>query len=195
MRGRTSASILPVEPAESSRGGAAGRTAPVREHDDYLEATPVTDRVFAGGLDAGTEGSRLLADGAVPLRSTGDPVRVLVVDDSAVFRRGLVRAVQVHAGLELVGEAASGAAALGAIARLHPDVVLLDLRMPDLDGLAVLDLLRDAEPPPSCRVVIVSASLDEGTERAARAAGAVACIGKHRSRADICAAALRVARQ
>jgi DNA-binding NarL/FixJ family response regulator len=155
----------------------------------------VTDRVFAGGLDAGTEGSRLLADGAVPLRSTGDPVSVLVVDDSAVFRRGLVRAVQVHAGLELVGEAASGAAALGAIARLQPDVVLLDLRMPDLDGLAVLDLLRDAEPPPSCRVVIVSASLDEGTERAARAAGAVACIGKHRSRADICAAALRVARQ
>jgi DNA-binding NarL/FixJ family response regulator len=107
----------------------------------------------------------------------------------------MARAVQAHAGLELVGEAGSGAAGLEAIARLEPDVVLLDLRMPGLDGLAVLDRLRETHPRRSCRVLIVSASLDEEIERAAAAAGAAGCIGKELPRADICAAALRVARR
>jgi CheY-like chemotaxis protein len=44
-------------------------------------------------------------------------------------------------------------------------VVLLDLRMPDIDGLAVLDRLRDLDPPPRCRVLIVSASLDDHVEQ------------------------------
>jgi DNA-binding NarL/FixJ family response regulator len=122
-------------------------------------------------------------------------VSVLVVDDSTIFRRGMARAVQGHAGLELVGEADGGKAALGAIARLQPDVVLLDLRMPDLDGLGVLAHLRAVEPRPSCRVLIVSATLDEELERAAGEAGAAGCIGKDASRAAICAEALRLARQ
>jgi DNA-binding NarL/FixJ family response regulator len=122
-------------------------------------------------------------------------VSVLVVDDSPVFRRGMARAVQVHAGLELLGEAEGGEAALEAIERLRPDVVLLDLRMPDLDGFAVLARLRDAHPPPACRILIVSASLDEETERAARAAGAAGCVSKDSPRADICAAALRLTRE
>jgi DNA-binding NarL/FixJ family response regulator len=120
---------------------------------------------------------------------------VLVVDDNRIFRRGMARAVQRHEGLELAGEADSGEAALGAIARLRPDVVLLDLRMPDLDGLGVLARLRAAEPRPACRVLLVSASLDEDVERAAGAAGAAGCIGKDSPRADICAEALRLARQ
>jgi DNA-binding NarL/FixJ family response regulator len=121
-------------------------------------------------------------------------VGVLVVDDSRVFRRGMARAVRVHAGLELIGEADGGEVALAAIDRLRPDVVLLDLRMPDLDGLEVLDRIRDLDPPPACRVLIVSASLDEEIERAAGAAGAAGCVSKELARADICAAALRVAR-
>jgi DNA-binding NarL/FixJ family response regulator len=122
-------------------------------------------------------------------------VTVLVVDDNQVFRRGLVRAVQGHDGLRLAGEADSGESALGAIERLRPDVVLLDLRMPDLDGLGVLERLRAAEPRPECRVLIVSASLDDEVQRAADAAGAAGCIGKDSLRADICAEALRLARQ
>jgi two-component system, NarL family, nitrate/nitrite response regulator NarL len=121
-------------------------------------------------------------------------VSVLVVDDSPVFRRGMGRAVAIHAGLELVGEADSGEAALEAIERLSPDVVLLDLRMPGLDGFGVLERLRDADPAPACRVLIVSASLDEEVEQAARAAGAAGCVSKESPRADICAAALRLAR-
>jgi DNA-binding NarL/FixJ family response regulator len=123
------------------------------------------------------------------------PVTVLVVDDNQIFRRGLTRAVQGHDGLRLAGEADSGEAALGAIERLRPDVVLLDLRMPGLDGLSVLERLRAAEPRPACRVLIVSASLDDEVERAADAAGAAGCIGKDSPRADICAEALRLARQ
>jgi DNA-binding NarL/FixJ family response regulator len=122
-------------------------------------------------------------------------VTVLVVDDNEIFRRGLVRAVQNHAGLKLAGEADSGESALGAIERLRPDVVLLDLSMPELDGLGVLERLRAAEPRPTCRVLIVSASLDDEVERAADAAGAAGCIGKDSPRADICAEALRLARQ
>jgi len=134
-------------------------------------------------------------ESAAPVSGRTGSVGVLVVDDSPVFRRGMGRAVGVHAGLELVGEADGGEAALAAIDRLRPDVVLLDLRMPDIDGLEVLDRMRDLDPPPACRVLIVSASLDEEIERTARAAGAVGCVSKEHARADICAAALRMARE
>jgi DNA-binding NarL/FixJ family response regulator len=122
-------------------------------------------------------------------------VRVLVVDDNRLFRHGMTRAVEGHDQLELVGEADCGEAALGAIERLRPDVVLLDLRMPDLDGLGVLARLHAAQPRPRCRVLIVSASLDDELEREADAAGAAGCVGKDVPRADICAEALRLARE
>lgn len=157
----------------------------------------MTDRTYAGGRSERATGRRQLADSgtAAPPPGLDDAMSVLVVDDSPVFRRGMARAVQSHAGLELVGEADSGAAALDAIARLVPDIVLMDLRMPDLDGLAVLERLRETEPRSPCRVLIVSASLDEEIERVAARAGAAGCIGKELSRADICAAALRLARE
>jgi len=142
---------------------------------------------FARGGRREERGRRQLAEG-------GDQaVTVLVVDDNDVFRRGMVRAVERHAGLELAGEADSGATALHAIERVRPDVVLLDLEMPGLDGLAVLERLADADARP--RVLLVSASLDDDVERAASAAGAAGCIGKHTARADICAQALLLARQ
>jgi DNA-binding NarL/FixJ family response regulator len=122
-------------------------------------------------------------------------VSVLVVDDSPVVRRGMGRAVQMHAGLALAGEADGGEAALEAADRLRPDVVLLDLRMPGMDGLEVLERLRELDPPFAGRAIIVSASLDAEVERAALAAGAATVLSKDLARADICAAALRVARQ
>jgi DNA-binding NarL/FixJ family response regulator len=136
-----------------------------------------------------------MTESAAQTASRTGSVRVLVVDDSRVYRRGMGRAVGHHNGLELVGEAEGGEAALDAIERLRPDVVLLDLRMPDIDGLGVLDRLRDLDPPPRCKVLIVSASLDDHVEEAARAAGAAGCVSKDMARADICAAALRIARQ
>ena len=144
--------------------------------------------------DAGPDVGSTESSAAEDTAGSGS-VSVLVVDDSPVFRRGMGRAIEVHDGLELVGEADGGEAALEAIERLRPDVVLLDLRMPDVDGLTVLERMRELEPPPSTRVLIVSASLDDDTEHAARAAGADACVSKDSSRADICATALRLSRE
>ena len=125
----------------------------------------------------------------------GRPVGVLVVDDSLVFRTGMSRAVQACDGLELVGEADGGDAALVAIAELEPDLVILDLRMPDLDAIGVLDRLHAQDPPAACRVLVISAALEDGIEDKVLAAGADACLSKALTRADICDAALRLVRK
>jgi DNA-binding NarL/FixJ family response regulator len=135
-------------------------------------------RTHRGPAGRGTEGAR--------------PVGVLVVDDSLVFRTGMTRAVQACDGMELIGEADGGEAALRAIAELDPDLVILDLRMPDLDGIGVLRALDAQDPPPGCRVVLISATLDDALEAEAMAAGADACLSKAETRADICSVALRL---
>jgi DNA-binding NarL/FixJ family response regulator len=117
---------------------------------------------------------------------------VVVVDDSRVFRTGMTRAVQACEGLELLGEADDGASALAAIADLEPDLVILDLRMPGIDGFGVLDALRSQDPPATCRVLVISATLEDGVEEEVRAAGADGVMSKALSRSDICAEALRV---
>jgi DNA-binding NarL/FixJ family response regulator len=140
-----------------------------------------------------TAGSRRGSTG----RAGGDgrPVRVLVVDDSLLFRTGMARAVCACDGMELVGEADSGEAAVRAVVRLDPDLVILDLRMPDLDAVGVLRTLQARDPRPSCRVLVISAALDDGVEAEVLAAGADACLSKALTRADICAAALRLVAQ
>jgi DNA-binding NarL/FixJ family response regulator len=123
------------------------------------------------------------------------PVRVLVVDDSVVFRTGMTRAVQACRDMVLVGEADGGHAALRAVAELDPDLLILDLRMPDLDGIGVLRALHAQDPPPACRVVLISATLEPALEAEALAAGADAVLSKAETRADICSVGLRVAAQ
>ena len=81
------------------------------------------------------------------------PLRVLIVDDHVSFRR-LAGRVLSQAGFTVVGEAASAAAALTAAAALEPDVVLLDIVLPDRSGLAVAEQLRSCSRPP--RVVLTS---------------------------------------
>jgi DNA-binding NarL/FixJ family response regulator len=76
---------------------------------------------------------------------------ILIVDDHPSFRR-CARAILESDGFSVVGEAEDGAGALSAIDTLHPDVVLLDVQLPDMDGFAVLDHLRGNGPP----VVLVS---------------------------------------
>jgi len=81
-------------------------------------------------------------------------VRVLTVDDQAVFR-GVVRdVIDATPGFESVGEAASGEEALEAVARLDPELVLLDVRMPGLDGVEVARRLRATHP--GTRLVLIS---------------------------------------
>ncbi len=81
------------------------------------------------------------------------PRTVLVVDDHDGFR-SFARALLQAEGFEIVGEAVDGASALAAVERLKPDLVLLDVQLPDLDGFQVAERLAARDDPPS--VVLVS---------------------------------------
>lgn len=74
-----------------------------------------------------------------------DPIRVLVVDDHPVVRMGLGSMLDSQKGISVVGTVASGREALSCLARLHPDVVLMDLRMPEMDGVDAIIALRAAD--------------------------------------------------
>jgi DNA-binding NarL/FixJ family response regulator len=81
---------------------------------------------------------------------------VLIVDDHAAFRASARALLQVE-GFDVVGEAASGAAAVEAVAVLRPEIVLLDIQLPDLDGLAVAEQLAGT---PDAPVVVLISSRD-----------------------------------
>ena len=87
-------------------------------------------------------------------------VRLLIVDDHPVVRAGMVAMLSEEAGLEIVGEAANGAEALGLIPRLRPDVVLMDLRMPVMDGCTAARIIRASAHPDARTVPILAMSAD-----------------------------------
>jgi two-component system, NarL family, response regulator YdfI len=70
------------------------------------------------------------------------PIRILVADDHLIIRQGLRLILETEAGFDMVGEAADGAEAVRLSAELTPDVILMDLRMPGVDGLAAIERLR-----------------------------------------------------
>ncbi len=75
-----------------------------------------------------------------------DPIRVLVADDHLIIRQGLRLIFETCDDIQLVGEAADGAEAVRLAGELQPDVVLMDLRMPGMDGLAAIERLHEAQP-------------------------------------------------
>jgi DNA-binding NarL/FixJ family response regulator len=95
--------------------------------------------------------------------------RILLVDDHPLTRSALAGLLQQH-GFEVAGEAADGEEAIARAADLQPDLVLLDLSMPGLDGLSALPRLREAAP--SCEVVVLTASGEEENLLGAIRAGA-----------------------
>lgn len=110
------------------------------------------------------------------MTSSGARVRVFAADDHPLFREAVVRAIKQRAEFELVGEAADGTAALEAIRDLAPEVAVLDVKMPGLDGLQVLNAVQRDELP--TRVILLSAFLDGAMAFEAMAAGAAAFLSK-----------------
>jgi DNA-binding NarL/FixJ family response regulator len=120
------------------------------------------------------------------------PVRVLVVDDQALFREALATLLEVRPEIEVVGEAANGAQALDRVAILRPDVVLMDLHMPVLDGIAATRRLRVEQP--GIRVLALTTFDDEEDVFAALRAGAVGYLLKDVSSERLVEALLAAAR-
>ena len=106
-----------------------------------------------------------------------EPIRVLVVDDHAVVREGLRTFLELQEGIEVAGEAADGEEAIEAAERLRPDVVLMDLVMPALDGLAAMRALR--ERVPGARVIVLTSFADDDKLLPALRAGAAGYLLKN----------------
>jgi DNA-binding NarL/FixJ family response regulator len=98
------------------------------------------------------------------------PIRVLVCDDQMLVRTGLVTIIDAQPDLEVAGECGDGRTAVDLAARLRPDVVVMDVRMPVLDGIEATHLLAGAGVPRPAKVLVVTTfNLDEYVYRALRA--------------------------
>lgn len=105
-----------------------------------------------------------------------DQIRVLVVDDHPVVRQGLRVFLDLQDDLNVVGEASDGSEVVGLVDELRPDVVLLDLKMPGVDGVETLRLLRDRPDAP--RVLVVTSFTDPASVVPALRAGAAGYVYK-----------------
>jgi len=104
------------------------------------------------------------------------PLQILIADDNPLVRYGLRILLQRHEGWTVCGEAADGLEALEKAARLKPNVILLDISMPKLDGLSALPLLREKVPDSEVIILTLFESLD--IARTAASAGARAYVAK-----------------
>ncbi|MBO0919548.1 response regulator transcription factor [Cellulomonas sp. zg-ZUI222] len=119
-------------------------------------------------------------------------IRVLLADDQALFREALTTLLEVQPGIQVVGEAADGEEAVRASAAARPDVVLMDLRMPVLDGIAATARLRTEQP--DVRVIALTTFDDDEDVLAALRAGAVGYLLKDVSAARLVEAIVAAAR-
>ena len=126
------------------------------------------------------------------MAGNSDRVSVLVADDHPVYREGIVRAVKERPDLELIGEAEDGREALKQIKRLEPDVAVLDIRMPGLDGTQVLAALR--RDGVETEVLFISAFMEPELAYNTVAEGAKGYLSKAAARQEICDAIVTVAR-
>jgi DNA-binding NarL/FixJ family response regulator len=111
------------------------------------------------------------------------PIRVLVVDDQPLFREGVLMLLGADPDLLVVGEAEDGAAAVEAARALAPDVVLMDLRMPGLDGLHATELILAERP--DTKILVLTTFGDEGSVFPALRAGAIGYLLKDASSSDL----------
>ena len=104
-------------------------------------------------------------------------IRLLLVDDQKNVRRGLRMRLELEPDVEVVGEADNGEIALNQVKSLHPDIVLMDVEMPRMDGITATQTLHNIDA--RCAVVMLSLYDDALTKDRCRQAGAKAFIAKH----------------
>ncbi|HEY1830936.1 MAG TPA: response regulator transcription factor [Acidimicrobiales bacterium] len=110
-------------------------------------------------------------------------MRIVIADDQRIIREGLATIVESIEGMEVVGLAANGAEAISLVEQHHPDAVLMDLRMPELDGAAATRAIRANHP--QTQVVVLTTYADDESVLAALSAGAIGYLTKDASRDDI----------
>ena len=138
--------------------------------------------------DSFVHSDRASSDVAAP---DADPIRVLVVDDHALFRRGLEMVLAQEPDIEVVGEAGDGAEAVERAADLLPDVVLMDVRMPRRSGIEACTAIKDVVP--SARIIMLTISDEEGDLYEAIKAGATGYLLKEISIDEVATAIRAVA--
>src|SRR4051794_29006188 len=152
-------------------------------------ATRSARRSYAPAKGSPARGS---PDTTASVSSDSGRTRVFVADDHPLYREGIVRAVKERPDLELVGEASEGREALEEIKRLEPEVAVLDIRMPGLEGPQVLKAMkRDGV---KTHVIFLSAFMESELAYQTVAAGARGYLSKEAPRQEICDAIAAVAR-
>jgi NarL family two-component system response regulator LiaR len=105
-----------------------------------------------------------------------EPIRVLIADDHAVVRRGLQALIETEHGMEVVGEAVDGAEAVAKAAALKPDVILMDLVMPRMDGIQAIRGIQENDP--QIRILVLTSFSEEEKVLTAIEIGAAGCLLK-----------------
>jgi DNA-binding NarL/FixJ family response regulator len=120
-----------------------------------------------------------------------DPIRILLVDDQRLMREGLRTLLELEPDLQVIGEAGEGQAALDAYAAIEPDVVLMDIRMPGMDGVEATRRMRERWP--GARVIILTTFDDDASVFEGLRAGALGYMLKDVSGHDLAEAVRTVA--
>ena len=119
-------------------------------------------------------------------------IRVLLVDDNALFREGIEQILRADGRFDVVGHASSGEEGAALAQTLQPDLVLMDLQMPGMGGIAAIRFIRERQP--SLPIGVLTMLESSSSVEAALAAGATGYVAKDATPAEFCAAAEAVAR-
>ena len=117
--------------------------------------------------------------------SSQKPIRIMVVDDHDAVRRGLAILIRAFDDLDLIGSAANGSEAVALAGKLQPDVMLMDMIMPEMDGVEATRQIRQKYP--NIQVVGLTSSRDEARLQAMLSAGAVSFLSKNTAIDDLVA--------